>query len=375
MNKLMPYYELVQYDGPQVFLAKDEVGTKHLCARLKEDGKGLFFLAMAISDDRLSSLLNGSIDLRETFIRSEKKEWFIVNDADDGLTFVHELTELDPQILPDHGFYFRKDEFKNFEILSESTALGKTVVHLSLSEGDSDDHTIDSEALADVLKLYQAVLKHLLKKAASKGYIHKDFVVPANYKLRAAAYSPSSFKLHLVSMSNSELFGKNVIDQVLTRVDTLNDGNTEENNVIGNFKPYAGHTVSAYKNLLSKLIDKNITMKVVWASPVEAVAHETRITPSHATQVKDILLARKDLDTEVREFVGLVEEADIVRRTWRIRNNEDNKPYKGTSNIGLEGVVLNGTYKFICQEVTEELAVSDTDRTTYVLTSFEPLKS
>jgi len=114
MNKLVPYYELVHYDGPQVFLAKDEVGTKHLCARLKEDGKGLFFLAMAISDDRLSSLLKGSIDLRETFIRSEKKEWFIVDDSDDGLTFVHELAELDTQILPDDGFYFRKDEFKNF---------------------------------------------------------------------------------------------------------------------------------------------------------------------------------------------------------------------------------------------------------------------
>jgi len=31
-----------------------------------------------------------------------------VDDSDDGLTFVHELAELDTQILPDDGFYFRK---------------------------------------------------------------------------------------------------------------------------------------------------------------------------------------------------------------------------------------------------------------------------
>ena len=371
MNKLVPYYELVHYDGPQVFLAKDEVGTKHLCARLRDNGNGIFFLAMPISDARLSQLLSGGRDLRETFVGSEKREWFIVDDTDEGLNIVTRLTKLDTQILPDDGFYFRKDEFKNFDIISEAASLGKTVVHLSLAEGDDNDHTVDSDTLADVLKLYQSVVKNVLKKAAASKQIDKTFVIPSNYKLRAVASSPSSFKLHLVSTSNAELFGKNVIDQVLARVDTLIDGETEEKHVIGNFRPYAGHAVSAYKKLLTKIIDKNMTMKLVWTSPAEAIAHESKISPSYASQVKEILLSRKDLDTEIREFVGPVEEADVVRKTWRIRHTEENKTYKGESHIDLGGVILGNTYRFTCEEVSHEEAVSEAERTTYVLTKID----
>ena len=107
------------------------------------------------------------------------------------------------------------------------------------------------------------------------------------------------------------------------------------------------------------------------ASPAESIAHETRISPSYAIQVKEILLASKDLDTETREFVGIVEEADVVKHSWRIRNFEDNKTYGGSSTISLGGVVLGGAYKFICDEVAQELAVSEKEKTTYVLKAIE----
>ncbi len=373
MNKLIPYFELVHYDGPQVFLSKDEVGTKYLCVKLRSDGNGLYYIAAAISDYRLTTLLNGTIDLRYAMIHAERGEWYIVDDGEDNLDIVARRIDVDEAVLPNPGFNFHPEEFKHFDVLSEAASLKKTVVHLILSQDDNDDHTIDSDALADILKLYQAIVKNVLKKTAANKYIDKAFVAPANYRLRAAAYSPGSFKLHLVSSSDKDLFGNNVIDQVLERMDQLMDNNTSSEHVISNFKPYAGHTVSAYRKLLTKLVDMNINMRYVWATPLQQKAHETRIPFKYAEHVRDILISRNDLNTEMKELIGIVEEADGPNGSWRIRNSEDGKTYRGTSEVSLADIQIMSRYRFTCEEKMEELAVSNKEVASYTLKKYQKL--
>lgn len=106
MNKLIPYFELVHYDGPQVFLSKDEVGTKYLCVKLRSDGNGLYYIAAAISDYRLTTLLNGTIDLRYAMIHAERGEWYIVDDGEDNLDIVARRIDVDEAVLPNPGFNF-----------------------------------------------------------------------------------------------------------------------------------------------------------------------------------------------------------------------------------------------------------------------------
>lgn len=99
---------LVFYDVPEVFLAKDVVGTSYLCLLVSDDGQ-LTYIAISISQRRLVEFIDGIVDLRDIFENPEIREWysFNFNDVSEPINAtLLEASAFAETYLPDSGFLY-----------------------------------------------------------------------------------------------------------------------------------------------------------------------------------------------------------------------------------------------------------------------------
>ena len=100
---------LVDYDGPQVFVAEDAVGTRLLCVLVSESAESNRYLAVAISSQRLSALKASVIDLREIFAKPERTDWYLIECAGTPNGHLRLLPQGEQPIredwLPEPGFF------------------------------------------------------------------------------------------------------------------------------------------------------------------------------------------------------------------------------------------------------------------------------
>ncbi|MFN9110412.1 MAG: DUF6575 domain-containing protein [Bacteroidota bacterium] len=98
---------LVYYDFPEIFLAKDIVGTNYLCLLVDADETATTYISTAISQQRLSSFINGQIDLRDIYTNPEIEEWLTFNQVDQIIVAEKWNEPVIPEIyLPEPGFVF-----------------------------------------------------------------------------------------------------------------------------------------------------------------------------------------------------------------------------------------------------------------------------
>jgi hypothetical protein len=67
---------LVYYDGPQLFLARDQVNAQYLCLLVDDSNEFSKFLCVLISSARLDDFYRKEIDLRKIYENPENGEWF-----------------------------------------------------------------------------------------------------------------------------------------------------------------------------------------------------------------------------------------------------------------------------------------------------------
>ena len=73
------------------------------------------------------------------------------------------------------------------------------IVHLAISDSN-DNFSVDADDMGDIVKLYQQIIEKSFKKIVSQKNLDKKiYSIPPNYKLRAFAFSRSSFNIHLYS--------------------------------------------------------------------------------------------------------------------------------------------------------------------------------
>jgi len=71
MNDILTMERVIDfYDIPQLFVARDSFNTLYLCL-LFDDSPSARYTAIRISDNRLKAFANGSLDLRDIFLRPE----------------------------------------------------------------------------------------------------------------------------------------------------------------------------------------------------------------------------------------------------------------------------------------------------------------
>jgi hypothetical protein len=366
---------LVYYDFPEIFLAKDIVGTNYLCLLVDADETATTYISTAISQHRLSAFINGQIDLRDIYTSPEIEEWLIFNQVDQIIVAEKWNEPAIPEIyLPEPGFIFQKQLQGDELILNESIEKNNAIVHLAVSDSN-DNYSIDADNLGDIVKLYQVILENSFKKALIQhNYKDKKAVfIPPNYKLRAFASSYSSFNLHFYSTAQIDLFGNSIIEFGLSKFDEITGDFANEEDFINSLRTVKGHTISSLKKLVKKLIDNEIKIKHKWFAPNQEKVHFTIIDKIKAQKIYDILNLAEELAEETKTFIGYFVQVDVEKGTWRIYNIEDEKEYSGEANGDvLQGVTVKTiNYKIVCQEIIEELKVTEKERANYVLQTIE----
>lgn len=368
---------LVFNDFPDLFLAQDNSDQDYLCLLTEFKAERYQYHCVAVSKSRLYKYLNGKEDLRDIFVNPELPEWWLSLDTsvrDFDISFFSDAG-IDDMFLPEMGCYFLQ-ELSDDPIRKEVVEHNNVVIHISLSDSN-DKPSIPIDDLGDIAKLYQALVENAYKKSIvnSNRKEKKSFIVPNNYTLEAFAASPGSFNLHLFSRSDKDLFGTSFIEEGLRRIDDIIANIDDEEKLIESLRQVKGHAISNYKKLLEKIINRNITFKYKWHSPSSTIIHSGKINQQDAIKVKEILDLKDELVEELKEFIGLVKQADVQKGSWRITNEEDDKDYTGDSEGRLlDGITLETVrYKFVCEEIIEATKVTEKEKTIYRLKSIEKL--
>jgi len=95
------------------------------------------------------------------------------------------------------------------------------------------------------------------------------------------------------------------------------------------------------------------------------------------TQGEELILnLSEELTEETKTFIGYFVQVDVEKGTWRIYNLDDEKEYSGEA-LGhtLQGVTVETiNYKLTCQEIMEELKVTEKEKTKYILQTIEKIE-
>jgi hypothetical protein len=372
---------LVYFDLPELFIAKDEVGNKYISLLVEEIDNTPHFILTPISSDRLTNYINGKVDLRDIFTNPEIKEFYsIINIKSDKFRVTNfDAYELPEKYLPEQGLFYELSESLEEElIVKEVTETDNTIVHLSLSDSQNRNR-IQADILGDFLKIFQSLIKYTYKKVISL-YNYKtrrEFDQPYNYSLWAFGSSLGSFKIHLASTAQKDIFGNTKIELALNMLDTIIEDFDSEDEYIDTLQRIKGHSIASYRKLVERIIKEDVEVKYQWFSPGEEKVHSKKIGKEFAKRVIEVLNSKQELGVETKELIGIVKQVDIDRGTWRILNEEDNKEYSGTTQNKkmLEGIIVDSAvYKFLCEELIEEEKVTEKEKASYGLQKIEILK-
>lgn len=110
---------LLFYDGPELFVGRDQLGTSYVCVLVELNEETDKYLCVPVSPSRLNHLRTGDLDLREMVEHAETGEAFEgrVEKGDLSKIQIRPFPEIPETWLPKAGFYVEEldgiDDSKN----------------------------------------------------------------------------------------------------------------------------------------------------------------------------------------------------------------------------------------------------------------------
>lgn len=113
MRRMIQYQEtLIDYDSPQLFVGTDQFNVQYLCLLVECTETFDKFFCVPVTFSRLKAFYQESISLREIYENPESEEFFyadIVGDIKDIQLIPIARDSVSEEWLPEHDFYFKKD--------------------------------------------------------------------------------------------------------------------------------------------------------------------------------------------------------------------------------------------------------------------------
>jgi hypothetical protein len=365
LNRKIRYIRTYDYcDGPQSFLAADQLDTKYFCILVDIQNDSKRYVCTPISSNRLSEFHEGKYDIRRLFEEDETGELFYFDDINDSDSIqLKPVTnnEIPEDWLPDEGLLFLGTTADN-AILREVAERNTAIIRLSLNPPESqNDSKINAMHLSEALVLFQNLVKHSYKKAIQHNRNRVVFDKPEYYEMEIFATSPGSFTLHMQSTTPADLVGFSPIGRSLLNIDDLLQAN-DEPTLIEVLRKNKGHVVKIYRKLLEYIINQKTSIFYEWSMPAMKSTVQRRITQDDARPIFDLLNKKQELTIEEKEFIGKVMKVDVINGKWSILSEEDGKLYSGEirdKDVHLGGITTETKrYRFTCSEIIEEESIS-----------------
>ncbi|WP_146750245.1 DUF6575 domain-containing protein [Pseudomonas sp. RIT411] len=354
MKSLSLVHVLLDYDYPQVFVARDIIGVRYICMVCEETAKGPVFVCMPISSKRCDALLKGKVDLRIVYDEPEVREYYLAEPDNLNVEFQarHQVMDALPlNWLPEPGLTFDFDE-----VLLKAQELNSTVAYASLSVPEATgEPRIRSRKLSAFLSIYQSVLKNLARSSAKSS----GKPIPKNeepYESDVFGFSYGSFTVQIRSADPCDILGENkALVSAFQLLNEFLDVAGQPDSAMEFLSSLKGHAASSLISLLSFVSENNCQFINSWSTPGMASSNKSRIRAASAQNIIQRCRLREDLGVESLELLGIVDSADVSAGTWKIL--VDGVPYSGGvkegSGINLAGITLHGRYVFRCEEKIE----------------------
>jgi hypothetical protein len=364
---------LLYYDTPQLFVARDAIGTNYLCMLVEQNEEFDNFACLQMSEQKFNHFSTGHIDLRDVFLSPEIQAFYQVKINDYGLNYYEietlECEKFPDNWLPDEGVFINinQSQQEQSEITVESKEKAKTIVHLNLNPPESSNESrINTLDLSEALICFQTMLKYAYKKSISSlpHTQRKKKNVPENYLLDVFAFAHGSFKVKMQSQSYPNLFGETEVVKALYIVDKLVDNINDVEESIRILSMYKGHFANTYINFLKYIASCKSKLSYSWA--FSAIKHPIikQITSEQAQHLYEIFNQQDELKEETVELIGVFNKIDEKLGKWRLvdqENNVHNGEIGEVDGITLKGIII-GTipYKLVCiEKIIEVLGTSE----------------
>ena len=379
---------LVDVDGPQLVVAADSVNTKYLCVLVSQEEAHDRFYCVAASMDRLTAVLNGTLDLRVAFELPERQPGYVATlghglDADSTMK-LEEAPIPRESWLPLPGLNLSA-------LLPPATSTETTVVNASLERNRAVidfrldppesryEPAIGAELLADGITALQRFVRQAFKKAMSSlpDDVRSVLGTDDGPRLDVFAFAPGSFRVLLQSRSAADLLGRTPMSYAMRWVDEAVALIASPDSAIQYVKENRGHFVAAYRDFLRYCAESSAPVEYTWADPESGVAIRRSILPAEAATLYDRLLGTENLTTESLIVTGVFTRVDVNRGLWTLLK-ADGQQLKGELSEGvgdlLAGVTVETvSYSLSFDEHLEEVVGTGRQTPKRYLTSLRPL--
>ena len=97
---------LFEYDGPQLFEARDDDGGQYLALLVDSPEEQDRYLVVQVDPERLRQFRAGALELRPLIAEASKDQWYLVTttNLDEPLEIELQKTPIEERFLPDEGF-------------------------------------------------------------------------------------------------------------------------------------------------------------------------------------------------------------------------------------------------------------------------------
>ena len=97
---------LFEYDGPQLFVARDDDDGQYLALLVDSKEEQDRYLVVQVDPELLSQFRSGALELRPLIAEASKEQWYLAatTNLDEPLAIERQRTPIEERFLPDEGF-------------------------------------------------------------------------------------------------------------------------------------------------------------------------------------------------------------------------------------------------------------------------------
>lgn len=381
MTKIWHKSTLFEYDGPQIFEARDRIGGHYIAVAVEDSGADQQYLVVGTEVEKLRKFRIGEMDLRTLLVESSGDGWYLTeSNVDEEQSYTIRLQQssiLEHEHLPDSDFFLYDNQTTD-TLISEARTRDKLVVEIVTETPDTGtQHRIRASVLSGLLDQFQSLVSGAYgnelgtnntstSRKRIKELTQLDVVIPA---------AQGSFRMLLEASKPRDLFGVNPeLASALKNVDDLFASVTAVHQQQYHV-PVRGKSLNQFNKLLKFLDSNNTNLKYAWAEPQFDRPISHTITTN---QIQSYVATMDNPSTPEFKEVNLVGEIERVNRqnkTWGLYA-DDGSILRGIveeDGNRLNGLTVGKRYEFRClQKISDQNDTSDTS-SEYIMKSYKRL--
>lgn len=328
-------------EEPILLLEKDVIGNSYLSYLVEstEDSEKRIYLQ--VSNERLSSILENEISIRNAFSNPENRFIYIaefsLNNGEPISAYLipgqvfSDINPIDEAYKVEINYVFNKPILNEFEILSYSERKQKLIFDFYL-QSQNLVNNIKPFAIYKVLIPIVEIIKSLLS------FDNRN----ADRILAFSNIRQSSLGITIEINYSNDLFLEKESEVMETIIQLLNaQEKSDFESIIS--KATNERYIKEYTTIIKTIIENNANLHTAYANPISKKIMTSILDKERATKAKEIIDETLDTIEDIEDIVGTFLEIDIDSKepSFKIHSNEEDITIKGKFELSILDKVKN----------------------------------